>query len=278
VIRRAALAWAAALWVPSALGAQSPEVQVAAVPEFAAIAPGSPFRVALVLRIPAGWHIGWTNPGQSGLPTAVTWRAPRGIGVGEIAWPYPERDETQGIVSHVYRGAVAVVTMFRADSTARGAREAAELEAELSWGLCASVCVPQHRAVTVTVPIRAGRPAPSPAWAAVEAAASALPMRLAGLALEATERGDSVRLAVTGLREGPAPGSAVTFFPAELRRVAAVVPVRAIRGGVVVTLPGHVVSGLPAGRLAGVLVAERPWGGGAGESRGLTIDVPVARR
>src|SRR5262249_13582465 len=44
----------------------------------------------LHLDIKPGWHVYWRNPGDSGLPTAITWQLPAGFGAGEIAWPVPE--------------------------------------------------------------------------------------------------------------------------------------------------------------------------------------------
>ena len=67
--------------------AQAPTVAVTATPELVSLRPGTAFRVALRLTIPEGWHINWKRPGQTGLPTTITWRTPSWIAAGEAAWP-----------------------------------------------------------------------------------------------------------------------------------------------------------------------------------------------
>ena len=244
-----------ALCVAPRAGAQAPEVQIAAVPEYTTVAPGSSFRVAVRLRLPDGWHIAWTNPGQSGLPTTLAWTAPTGISPGATDWPYPERDEGDGLVSHIYRGGVVIVTSFHSDSTARG--HVAVLRGEFRWGLCAKVCVPQTRTVEVSVPLQGGPAEASPGWRGLEADLAALPVQSAGLLLHGVVRGDSVRLTIAGPAVGRLPGTTATFFPLE-SGAAVVVPIRATPGMATVTLPSRVLrSG--SRQLAGILVAAPAW-------------------
>lgn len=240
-----------ALCVVRGAGAQAPEVQIAAVPEYPTVAPGGSFRVAVRLRIPEGWHIAWTNPGQNGLPTTVAWTAPRGISPGVTEWPYPERDEAEGQVSHIYRGEVVIVTSFHTVATAQG--NVAVLHGEFRWGLCAKVCVPQTRTVEVSVPLRSGPAEASRGWRGLEADLEALPVQSAELRLHGVVHGDSVRLTIAGPAVGRLQRTTATFFPLE-RGAAVVVPIRAAPGTAVVTLPSRVLrSG--SRQLAGILVA-----------------------
>ena len=43
------------------------------------IAPGQPFTLGLHLGHAQGWHSYWTVPGDSGLPTRVSWRLPAAV-------------------------------------------------------------------------------------------------------------------------------------------------------------------------------------------------------
>lgn len=236
---------------PDAL-AQAPEVPIAVVPEFATVAPGGSFRVAVRLRIPDGWHIAWTNPGQSGLASRLTWHMPTGVSAGETEWPFPERDVSDGLVNHIYRGVTVVVTTFHAATASRGA---AVLRGDLSWGLCAAVCVPQTRAVEVSLPIRSSHPEVSPEWRELQADLEALPVQGAALTLRGVARGDSADLTIAARSLGPMRGAIATFFPSE-SGAAVVVPIRVTAGVVSVTLP---LLAARSRRLAGVLVADRPW-------------------
>jgi DsbC/DsbD-like thiol-disulfide interchange protein len=259
--------------------AQVPEVPLTAIPEFATVAPGATLGVAVRLDVPAGWHIDWTNPGETGLPTTLAWRTPAGLVAGATAWPLPERLEDASGVSHVLRGAVYVVTPFMVEPTARTG--SATLSADLTWLLCAGSCVRQSGTVRTVVRVgrdaagSAGRGVRDPAWAPVEAARAAFPVAGEGLTLRASASGDSVRLEIAGLRGAPPTNSAVTWFPAAPGRAALVVPVHGARGTVAVVVPRSHVMGSPPGRLTGVLVGLLVREGTA-TSRALAVDVPVA--
>lgn len=268
-----------------AAGAQAPEVRVTAVSEFGAVRPGGAFRVAVRLDVPEGWGIDWINPGTTGLPLTLAWRVPAAISAGPVQWPFPQRLEAEGEVTHVLRGAVYVVTPFR---VAEGARAgAAELRAELAWLLCSTTCIRQQTSVSLAVRVVAGRVArstderasaePLPAWRQVEAAAGTFPASGEGLTLRAAADADSVRLEIAGLRGAPPAGALVTFFPSVAGRGAAVVPLRRAPGGVAVVLPSAFAAGAPPGRLTGVLVGMLVHGP-AVTSRALAVDVPVTGR
>lgn len=246
-----------ALCVTAAGGGEPPPtVQVTAVPELTAVTPGASFRVALRLRIPDGYHISWTNPGQTGLPTAIAWSTPTGITVEETQWPYPERDVSAGLVGHVYHGEVVVVTRFRVDPSIQRGRTAG-LRALLTWGLCGDECFPERD--TVALPLRVGGDSPevTRAWRRVASSLDRLPAEDATLAMKAALRGDSVRLTLTGADLGGAPPFEATFFP-QPRGAAAVTAVQPVAGGVALMLPADVLIS-PVGPLQGVLVADRPW-------------------
>jgi thiol:disulfide interchange protein DsbD len=263
-----------------ALGAQVPEVRVAAVPEFGAVRPGGAFRVAVRLDVPDGWYIDWINPGTTGLPTTLAWTTPAGVSAGPVEWPFPERHVAGAEVAHVLRGAVFVLTPFRVDPSARAG--VARLRAELTWLLCSANCIRQQR--TVNVPVRIGRgaagrspAAPSAAWSQVEAAAGSFPAPGEGITLRAVAAADSVRLEIAGLRGAPPEGSLVTFFPSAAGRAAVVTPMQRAASGVAVALPAAFVVGEAPGRLLGVLVGVLVPGPTV-TSRALAVDVPVAVR
>jgi len=268
---RRSLAAALALGVTGAARAQAPPaVQAAAIPEFASVAPGGAFRVAVRLRIPVGCHISWVNPGQSGLPTTIAWQMPTGVSADETLWPYPERDETAGFVSHVYRGVAVVVTRFLVDSAFRGG--AVALRADLSWGLCGATCVPQRETVAVTLPVRPRPVGPTAEWRALTPSLEALPAASTSLVVRAVALGDSIRLTIAGSPLDAPTSGTVTFFP-QPSGVAVVVAVRRWGCGVAVTLPARAFRSRPS-RLAGVLVADGPWLVGS-RRRALAIDAVV---
>jgi len=268
-MRPYALAAVLALCLTGAVPALAPPaVHVSAIPEFGSVRPGGAFRIALRLRIPDGYHISWVNPGRTGLPTTIVWRTPPGIGVGATEWPYPEREVAEGLVNHVYRGDAVVVTQFRMDS-AVGRR--AVLRAELSWGLCGTRCRLQRDTVEIALPVRDGASETGSAWRAIEPSLARLPLTGAELTVRALARPDGVRLTIEGAGAGPAAGTA-TYFPRS-GGLAVVVPWRWDGGTIALTLPGGTADGDPR-RLAGLLVADRPWLAGS-ERRALAVDAAV---
>lgn len=256
---------------PLAARAQAPVVELSAVPEYAVVAPGAAFRVAVRLQIPDGWHIYWTNPGPSGLATTLSWRVPAGITGGGTDWPYPETDDAAE-PTNVYRGNVVLFSSFTA---APGSSGAVELVGTLKWGICRVVCVQQSREVTVPLRVRPGAVARTPAWAQAEAATRFLPMRERGATFAAAAQGDSVRLTITGLKAGPGPGSWATYFAGQPGRRSFVVPVRPAAGGITITLP-RAAAGDSASNLAGVLVAAHARGTPP-PVRAIAVEVPVTK-
>ena len=260
-----------ALCLPLAARAQAPpRVEVEAVPELSAAAPGGAFRVAVRLRIPDGCHLAWVNPGETGLPTTLAWRTPGGVTVGETEWPYPERDEAAGLVNHVYRGAVVVVTTFQVTPSFHAG--AVTLRADLTWGLCGATCIRQTGGAELSLPVREGAADTTAAWRALAPSLAALPIADSRLAVQAAVRGDSVRLTIAGPPLARPGAATVTFFPLA-GGTAVVAPVRRAGRGLVVTLPRSAAQAR-TGALAGVLVADRPWLTGSSR-RALRVEASV---
>jgi len=263
-------AWAAGF--PPLARAQAPEVPVTALSEFTAVRPGDTFRVAVRLVVPAGWHIGWINPGASGLGTRLAWQLPAGVSGGTSEWPYPETEESGADVINVYRGSVVVFSTFAA---APGVSGSVALTADLSWGICREVCVPQKRTVALTLPVTSGAPARAAAWSEAEAATRLLPMRERSATFDAARTGDGIRLTIAGLKAGPAPGSWVTFFPAANGKPSVVARIEEAAGGLSVTLP-RTVAADTASQLLGVLVAAHA-PGAPPPVRALAVEAPLSR-
>lgn len=256
-----------------AVRAQAPEVQVRAVPEFAAVRPGSVFRVAVRLQLPQGWHIGWINPGAGGLATTIAWQTPTGVEARATAFPYPETDDVGGEISHVYRGAVVLFSTFDA---AQDLSAPLTLSAQLEWGLCRVQCVLQRRTLQISLPITRGVIQRSSAWADVQLAERSLPVAVPAGDVQVVLSGDSAAITITGLANGPAADSWVTFFPLEHGRASVVARLRGAPGSFAFSLPATALTGASPGHLLGVLVAAHA-PGAPPAVRPLTIDAQASR-
>jgi len=79
------------------------------IAEYESIRAGKPFTVALRLRMDDHWHTYWKNPGDSGLPTTIDWKLPKGFRAGAIQWPFPQRINVGRLTSYGYEGEVLLL-------------------------------------------------------------------------------------------------------------------------------------------------------------------------
>src|SRR6267154_1328380 len=78
------------------------------------IVAGQPFALGLLLSHAPGWHSYWRVPGDSGLPTRLSWRLPGGFSAGELQWPAPRRLPIGPLVDYGYEGDTLLVSELRA--------------------------------------------------------------------------------------------------------------------------------------------------------------------
>jgi thiol:disulfide interchange protein DsbD len=172
-----ATAWLCASW-PAARAmesapASSSRAQVTLVTDTDAVAPGTPFRVGLRLRLAPGWHTYWVSPGDAGIPPNLELSLPAGATAGPIGWPAPERLAEGSVITFGYTGEVVLpVTVTPAKSTP-AADGAVVLRAHADWLVCEKICVPESGDFRLDLP--AGTPAPSPQAALFAAADRRIP-------------------------------------------------------------------------------------------------------
>lgn len=133
-------------------------VEARLVSEVASIRPGTPFWVAIRFDIQETWHINWKNPGDAGLPPAVTWDLPEGFHAGELLWPAPQRYPAGPLTIFGYAGRVHLLAEITppADLETGGT---ATIRAGVDWLACQAACVPGDARVALTLPIADDVPA-----------------------------------------------------------------------------------------------------------------------
>lgn len=159
---------------------KTPHVEAELIARHAAMVPGKPVEVAVRLKMIPHWHVYWQNPGDSGLPTRLTWTLPPGFSAGAISWPHPMKLPLGPLMNFGYEGEVLhLVTLTPPASLAAGER--AKLAVKADWLVCKDVCIPEEGNLTLDLPVVASEPLPNPRWAAAFAAArAALPAPLTG--------------------------------------------------------------------------------------------------
>jgi thiol:disulfide interchange protein/DsbC/DsbD-like thiol-disulfide interchange protein len=252
-------------------------VEAELVPEHTALVPGRATTVALRLRMADGWHTYWQNPGDSGLPTTLTWKLPNGVGVGGIEWPAPRALPAGPLVNYGYEGEVLLLTDLAIPHDAPlGTRYT--LAARAEWLVCRETCIPEGADLDLVLPVAEGAH-PYPQWgAAIAATRAALPGALSGWQVAARGDGPKVVLTLT-----PPPGAAdpgkLTFLAREEGRIepsGKQVLARDASGAYALTLPVAVQLAPDFKRVSGVLTASNGFAGGAGAPKAVNVDVPLA--
>src|SRR4030095_7704140 len=248
----------------SAAETPSPLVRVEIRGETASIRPGETFWVAIRQEITPGWHTYWgVNPGDAGEPTRIEWTLPAGVTAGEIAWPYPSRFPVGIAMSYGYENAVVLpIPMTVSGAAAPGTTLA--LRGQVSWLVCAELCIPEEAPVALSIPRTAEASRPDPRSASLIAAARRnLPVPSPWPASYAATP-ETVTLSVTTRELAPERVAEVWFYPSRGGAIAHAAPQRARiePGRITLEVERGQLSEAAATPLGGVqVVAERRDGG-----------------
>ena len=153
--RAVALLLAASTLLPLGLQAEPvrrDHINVELVAAMDAAVPGEPLTVALRLEPDDHWHTYWRNPGDSGLPTRMSWTLPEGLQAGDILWPFPERQPLGPLTNFGYSGEHFLLTEIDIPDTLEAST--LPLAVAASWLVCDDVCIPGSADLTLELPVR----------------------------------------------------------------------------------------------------------------------------
>jgi thiol:disulfide interchange protein DsbD len=129
-------------------------VKASLISEQSAFVPGTTAWIGLRLTHEAHWHTYWINPGDSGLPTKMTWHVPEGFGVSDIAWPTPARITLGDIANFGYTGDMVLpVQVAVPGDAAEGS--AVHVGVDAKWLICREECVPGSASLSLDLPVHA---------------------------------------------------------------------------------------------------------------------------
>jgi thiol:disulfide interchange protein DsbD len=123
-----------------------------------AIAPGGAQMVGLVLTIEEHWHVYWINAGDSGEPPHIAWTLPAGLTAGPMQFPIPERLPLGPLMDFGYEDEVAFPVRIAAAPTVKPGP--VHLDAQITWLVCAQVCIPGKAHLGLDLTVQPGAPAP----------------------------------------------------------------------------------------------------------------------
>jgi thiol:disulfide interchange protein DsbD len=142
------------------------------------VAPGQPLWLGLQITHQPGWHTYWKNPGDSGLPTELTWTLPEGVDVGDIAWPVPQKIRVDRMANYGYDGTVLLPVALQLSPSfkppllagAGDAGDALTVRLHATWLACKLECIPEEGNFTLQLPLRGSTALHASAFAAAQAA------------------------------------------------------------------------------------------------------------
>ena len=163
------------------------------------VAPGQPLWLGLQITHQPGWHTYWKNPGDSGLPTELTWTLPAGVDVGDIAWPVPQKLRVEQMANYGYEGTVLLPVALQLAPSFKAA-DPLTVRLHATWLVCRLECIPEEGDFTLQLPLHGPTALHAGAFAAAQAAQ---PLMLAGDSRvrvdSAAGAGGQLQLSVPGL-------------------------------------------------------------------------------
>jgi thiol:disulfide interchange protein DsbD len=218
-----------------------------------AIVAGRELQMGVHFVLKPGWHVYWTNPGDSGQPPVLKWQLPPGFNASEIEWPRPERMQaTAQLADYGYHGEVLLPVTIHVPSTAAGGSPV-QIAADAKWLVCREVCIPEHAQLHLELPV-AQSAKDNPQSAALFATTQKLLPRPMPYGWKASAKSgrDEFILSVHA-------GQSITkaeFFPLEPNQIDNPAPqkVRPLPAGVMITLKKSDLLTKPVEVLRGVLV------------------------
>lgn len=192
----AGLAALAAATTEQAVAADENYVAVTLISEQTGLVPGKTAWLGIRLQHAPQWHTYWVNPGDSGLPTKLSWSVPYGFIPGQIEWPAPQRFDVGGLFNFGYAGDVLLPVPIGVSVDAQPGKKA-HIAVTATWLVCHEECVPGKATLTLDLPVAASA-APEPRWVKAFADARAAQPQPAAWSGEARLVGDSIEVLLRG--------------------------------------------------------------------------------
>jgi len=111
------------------------------------VSAGDKIRIGVEQIIYPKWHTYWKNPGDSGLPTNVSWTLPDGFSVSELEWPTPQKILFGPLTNYGYEGTVTLLqTLTVPDEISEMPYQ---LDATVDLLVCHDICIPESYDVSI---------------------------------------------------------------------------------------------------------------------------------
>ncbi len=171
------------------------------------LAADKPLWLGLKIEHKAHWHTYWKNPGDSGLPTTLTWTLPAGVQAADVEWPTPSRLPIGPLMNFGFEGTLLLPVAVKLPAGWKGEQLDVKLQAQ--WLVCKDVCIPEEGEFALSIPARQATAGHADLFATAQARA---PLALAVVQGSAEVQGGELVWKLRGLP--PAwQGQSLALFP-----------------------------------------------------------------
>ena len=138
----------------AASGAQKEDKEISArlISGLTAVGDRDVIPLGLEIKLARGWHTYWRSPGQAGLPPQIDWSRSQteenNLKSATLLYPFPARYNSYGLETIGYGERV----VFPVDVIPLHKGKALTVDMDADLLLCASICLPKHLTLTLTVP------------------------------------------------------------------------------------------------------------------------------
>jgi thiol:disulfide interchange protein DsbD len=196
-----------ALWAQAAPAAETGHARASLLVHApSGIKAGAEVWLGLRIEHQPHWHTYWLNPGDSGLPTTMSWTLPAGFSAGDIAWPTPKQLPLGPLMNYGYDGDLLLPVRLTVPPDYKGGPVPVKLRADFL--ICEEVCIPEFAELDTAI-----ASGPSSAHGALfQRAFDAAPVTVAALAASARLEGNALVIEADGLPT-PYRGQPLQLFP-----------------------------------------------------------------
>lgn len=114
---------------------------------------GQALWLGLQLQHESGWHTYWRNPGDSGLPTQLTWQLPQGLDAGEVLWPLPNKLRAGSLTNYGFESTTLLAVPVTVSSLFRSSGQSVDVALHANWLVCKLECIPQEGDFQLSIPV-----------------------------------------------------------------------------------------------------------------------------
>ena len=128
----------------------APHLSVRLVVPPAQIIPGESFLAGLDFKMEGGWHVYWTNAGDSGEPPHINWTLPAGVTAGTMQFPAPKRLPLGPLMDFGYENEVVFPVPMQVAANFRPTGGQTLIGGHVTWLVCREVCIPGKANLSVS--------------------------------------------------------------------------------------------------------------------------------